>query len=220
MKNFLLFILLLINLSVIIALTFYYREDYIENTKEEVIGTAEPEDTPIEVEEILPEPTSEKLVPIVKAIPETGFSFLKPLGSNDDKYSPLSVFYGRNIVHFKESGMESGIAITKGNKFASTYGGTLNFEGEDNKNTHFIGYIDQQFKNIEKFNAFFITDRRGKTYRYQKYAHYEVDSNRIGLVDKIDYSERILGLKGGERATFEVMNKETNNRIIIEVKPY
>ena len=97
------------------------------------------------------------------------------------KYDKNTIYFLDKKIPYENGGKEKGTSIIEDDKTASTWGGTTKFSGTDNKNTHFIGDNNHQFKNIEKATEFVITDANAKAFKYVVKTKVTVDEYGIGF---------------------------------------
>ena len=125
------------------------------------------------------------------------------------KYKPNTINYGKRSVPYKNTGMTQvgGVLaaqkVIDKTKCASTFGGTRVFNGNDGKNTHFVGHKHKQFVDIHKYKTFVVTDSKGRAYTYKRTNLYVVDARGVNVVTGKSKWDRITGVKGGERIVLQ-----------------
>lgn len=134
-------------------------------------------------------------------VKEHSRSLKELLRPNGEPYEPNNIYYDDFAVPYKNGGKTSGLNLIQSGIYASTWGGEPVFDGEDKKNTHFIG-SSELFSNLTASKKITITDNEGVPYQYIINKIYNVDARGIGE-DGENYWDRITGEDGGERIVIQ-----------------
>lgn len=138
--------------------------------------------------------------------------------NNSSNYAPYTIYFSGKSVPYKQGGRERGQAIIDGGVYASTWGGVVNFSGNDGKNTHFIAHNPGKFTGMHTSKKFVITDGNGTPFTYHVDRVYKVDAYGKGVNDGVDYWDRIVGTGGGERVVLQSTYKHPV-KWIVEATP-
>lgn len=135
------------------------------------------------------------------------------LRENGEPFQPSHIYYEEFEIPYKNGGKSSGLNLIQSGIYASTWGGTPVFDGEDGKNTHFIG-SSKLFVNLSAVKKIIVTDDEGVPYQYIVGKLYYVDATGNGE-DGENHWERITGEEGGERIVIQTsIDKDT--KLIVE----
>lgn len=131
---------------------------------------------------------------------------------------PSTIYFTDYAVQYKNSGYLTGQSMIDETDFAATFGGAAKFSGNDNHNTHFIGHIDEQFKDIQNEQYIFVTDTEGEVFAYEVYAVYTTEDNGVEVTTRTDRLKQIVSKGDTERITLQTCITDNLNWIVEAVR--
>lgn len=145
------------------------------------------------------------------------YSFQQLANGRAGKLPQNTIFFNDRAVQYVDGGMENGTEIIFLTDYASTWGG-VNFRGDDNLNTHFIGNNKRQFKGIQNANNILITDSFGQPFLYEVKERFIVDLKGTSVTDKYSYYDYIVSPGFVEKVIFQT-SVAKNYEWILVAKP-
>lgn len=133
-------------------------------------------------------------------------------GKGKSKDSMMIYLNKYNAISYAETEVEQAEELISEGSFAVTYGEEKMFNPYDGKNNHFVLSGERDVP-VSKKSKIYISDKRGKKYRYEVKKVYNVHDNFIGIKDGKDYSAKIIGAGKKEMITLQIKGEESDKII-------
>ncbi|TFJ43096.1 hypothetical protein CKN80_11065 [Carnobacterium divergens] len=133
----------------------------------------------------------------------------------EGQYQPKTVNLMGESIHYENAGQSGGQNYIDTNPAnASTWGGAAVQSGTDGLNTHIIGHNPGAFSGIWNLGVgsiIIVTDAANHPTAYHIQRIYQVTQNAVGIVDGVNYWDRMIGTGGGERITLQTCENSSGS---------
>ncbi|MPQ21521.1 immunoglobulin-like domain-containing protein [Carnobacterium divergens] len=133
----------------------------------------------------------------------------------EGQYQPKTVNLMGESIHYENAGQSGGQNYIDTNSAnASTWGGAAVQSGTDGLNTHIIGHNPGAFSGIWNLGVgsiIIVTDAANHPTAYHIQRIYQVTQNAVGIVDGVNYWDRMIGTGGGERITIQTCENSSGS---------